>query len=256
MNKINTMTNIALPSALAVLAMASMPQMLRAQATVPAVPTTFKVLDDFSKAGADGDRIDIITGNVTKSYTEPVKDINIIGGTRAYQLNVPTAGNNPYSQRIEVEVLPTPGNGLPPTFVWSVGYGGLARIDLAYGTGASKLVNLSGYDRIRVMFSGTSGQVDFDLVAIAGAKSLNTSCSLGVTPFAGPFALDVPLSAFRPQGLDFSDVTLLDFVLQSVGLGFGADLGITGIYAIPTGVVTDGPPGTPSGPPLYTCVAP
>ena len=269
MKNLNTMTDFAFrlrfagktdtgltrrASVLAAVAMAVMPQMIRAETTVP---TTFKVLDDFTK-GAD--KINIKSGNETKSYTEPVKDNGIIGGTRAFELTVGVAGNNPYGQHVAVEVLPNPGNNLPPSFVWSVGYGVIGpRIDLQYGSGASPLnLKLGGYDRIRVMFSGLVGSLGLDVVAVQGSNLEAGSCGLGVLSFPGPFAVDFPLNAFTlgSGGVDFSDIALFDFILQSQGLGFGAGLGITGIYAIPTGVVTNGAAGTPSGPALYTCAKP
>jgi hypothetical protein len=247
-------------SVLAAVAMALMPQIMRAQATIP---TTFKVLDDFTKAwtGAEvaNNTIDIVSGTKTQSYTDPLNDGHIIGGTRAFELTVGAAGNNPYGQNVQVGVLPNLGNGLPPSFVWSVGYGALTRIDLQYGSGTSPLnLNLSGYDRIRVMFSGMSGSVDLDAVAFQGSNLEAGICSVGMAPFPGPFAVDYPLNAFvlGSGGVDFSDTALFDFVLQNVGLGFGADLAITGIYAIPKGVVTDGPAGTPGGPALYRCAKP
>jgi hypothetical protein len=243
-------------SVLAIVAMAAMPQITHAQTTVP---TTFKVLDDFTK-GAD--TINIKSGNETKSYTDTgaLADDHIIGGTRAFELTVGVAGNNPYGQRVGVEVLPDPGNSLPSSFVWSVGYGVIGpRIDLQYGSGASPLkLNLSGYDRIRVMFSGLVGSLGFDVVAFQGSNLEAGSCSLGILPFPGPFAVDFPLNAFTlgSGGVDFSDTALFDFILQNQGLGFGADLAITGIYAIPKGVVTNGTAGTPGGPALYTCAKP
>src|ERR1700678_864311 len=69
--KMNTTTRGA--SVLAAVAMALMPQMMPAQAPVP--PAGSKTLDDFTKGfdTAAANTIHIVTGNVTKSYTEPAK---------------------------------------------------------------------------------------------------------------------------------------------------------------------------------------
>jgi hypothetical protein len=80
---------------LAALAMALMPQMMPAQAPVP--PAGSRTLDDFTK-GAD--TIHIVTGNVTKSYTEPAKEDHIIGGTR---------GSNNEAGGCGINLAPLPG---------------------------------------------------------------------------------------------------------------------------------------------------
>ena len=274
MKKINAITGYALrmplasgtgaglgfrASVLAAVAMALMPQTMRAQTPLPVVPKTFMILDDFTKGPQT---INIASGNQTNSYTDPLNDGHIVGGTRAFELTIGAAGNNPYGQPVQVEVLPNPGSVFP-AFVWSVGYGVIGpRIDLGYGfEGPSKSplnLRLGGYDRIRVMFGGLVGNAGFDLVAFQGSNLEAGSCSVAVEAFPGPFAVDFPLNAFvlGSGGVDFSDIAAFDFILQNQGLGFGADLAITGIYAIPKGVVTDGTQGTPDGQALYTCAKP
>jgi len=233
MKKINTMTRGA--SVLAAVAMALMPQMMRAQTTEP--PAGSKTLDDFTK-GAD--TIHIVTGNVTKSYTEPAKDDHIVGGTRAMEVVV-DAGNNPYSQPARAQVVTEPGNSMPPAFIGWFGYGALGRIYLQYGSAASPLnVNLLPYYALRVYFSGLTSALNFNIVAYQGSNNEAGGCGINLAPSPGPFTADFPLANFAlsTTGVDFSNTAALVMVFQNT-----ENLAITGFYAVPPG----------SAPATYTC---
>jgi hypothetical protein len=234
-----------------VLAMASMPHMLRAQTAVPVVPTTFKVLDDFAiGTGA----VDTTSGG-TVYYTEPSKGEHIIGGTRAFQialtfLNSGLPANNPYTQPNVAQVVPNPGNGRPPAFIGWFGYGASGRIYLWYGSGTSLLnANLTGYDRLRVVFASLTTALNFNIEAWQGSNNEAGNIGINLAPSPGPFTVDFPLSAFKvgTTALDWSDIEILEMIFQD-----NPNLAITGFYAIPKGVITDGPAGTVSGPATYT----
>jgi len=229
---------------LAGVAMALIPQMMRAQTTVPA---DFKVLDDFTKGKV---KIDATSGTTIKSQDHP----EIVGGTRTISLELGTAANNPYGQPVQVQVLTDPGNGVPPAFLWSVGYGVLPRIDLYYGEGPSPMhLNLAGYDRFRIVFGGLTNLLNFNLEALQGSNNEGTTCGINLAPYPAPFTVDFPFSAYVLNGapLDFSDISVFDIIFQG-----GTNLAITGFYAIPAGVSTNGPAGSPDGPATFICARP
>src|SRR5580704_5894235 len=83
-------------SVLAAVAMALMPQMMRAQATQP--PAGSKVLDDFTKGAptAAENTIKLVSGDKIKTYKEPQDDGHIIGQRRTMEIFLTPAANNPY----------------------------------------------------------------------------------------------------------------------------------------------------------------
>ena len=230
-------------SVLAGVAMALMPQTMRAQTTVPA---DFKVLDNFAKGDV---KISGTSGTTTKSQDHS----DIIGGTRTISLELGT-GNDPYGQPVQVQVLTDPGNGVAPAFLWSVGYGAVGRIDLFYGLGPSPMnLNLAGYDRFRIVFGGLTNVLNFNLEAVQGSNNEGATCGINISPYPAPFTVDFPFSAYVLNGapLDFGDISLFDIIFQGA-----ADLAITGFYAIPAGVSTNGAAGSPDGPATFTCGQP
>jgi hypothetical protein len=269
MKNINTLTGFALRSlfangtgagftrpagVLAAVAMALVPHMARAQTVVPVVPKTFLVLDDFTQGPPTPQKIDIVTGSETATYTETQNDGHIIGGTRAFQIVVNQAANNPYSQPLLAEVVTNPGNGVAPAFFGWFGFGALGRIYLQYGSASSHLnLKLTGYDRLRVFFSGLTTELNFNIAAFQGSNNEAGACGINLAPYPAAFSVDFPLSAFSlgTTGVDWSDIELLEMIFQDT-----PDLAISGFYAIPTGVVTNGTPGTPDGPATFTCAKP
>ncbi len=217
---------------LAALAIALMPQMMLAQAPVP--PAGSLTLDDFTK-GAD--KIVITTGNKTTSYTEPAKDDHIVGGTRAVEVVVGAATNNPYSQPARAQVVTEPGNSMPPAFIGWFGYGTLGRIYLQYGlqsgpnTGPLNL-NLLPYYALRVYFSGLNNPLNLNIAAYQGSNNEAGGCGINLAPYPAAFTVDFPLANFvlGTTGVDFSNIESLVMIFQG-----SPDLAITGFYAVPPG---------------------
>lgn len=275
MKKIDAMTGFALrlrfangtganytrrASVLAAMAMALMPQMMRAQ-----VPAGFKLLDDFTKG--NNQPVQVVTGTKSNTYTDPHPDGNPIGGFRVIEVVVEN-GNNPYSQPSQAQVVTDPGNGVAPAFVGWFGYGATGgRIYLQYGSVALPLnLYLTNYDRFRFVFSGlTNGLGSFDMPAFQGyipgstTNNEGSACGLDVTPnastFMSPaqFTVDFPISAFTGgAAVDWSNIEILEMFVQG-----SPGMAITGFYAIEKGTdLSEGPVGSLQGPASFTCVPP
>jgi hypothetical protein len=235
-------------SVLAAVAMALAPQVTRAQT----VPSDFLVLDNFTK-GAQSVEV-AVSGTKNSTYTEPVPGQTIIGGSRYILVYVPGT-YNPYSQPMYADVVPAPANGQPPAFISWFGYGGLGRVELLYENGTSLLnANLSGYERLRVVFGTLPAPIGLNFNLEAWASNGYDDCGINVGPQQSQFTVDFPMSAYTVTGgaaLNWSDTTALLMIFQA-GLNFT----ITGFYAIPTGAVLDGPTGSINGPATFTCTQP
>jgi hypothetical protein len=217
--------------ALVASAMALMPHTMRAQQTPPLPPDNW-IFDNFTTAAG---KVPAVTGvhNLTMPATGTSSEI--IGGSRYISLD---AASNPYLQPILVQVRPSASTTDPSSFLWSLGYGASARIDLIYGTSSGPMnLDLTGYDRLRVDFGGLTGPLNFNIVVeqgsndnIAGACSINLGAS-GANSEAAPFTVDFPLSAFTANSggpVQWSDIIAIDLVFQG-----GSDLAITKFLAIP-----------------------
>jgi hypothetical protein len=217
---------------LAALAIALMPHMMSAQAPVP--PAGSMTLDDFTKGADSADTVKTVTSSDTKSYTEPAKDDDIVGGTRLMQVVVGGADNNPYSQTALAQVVTEPGSSMAPAFIGWFGYGALGRIYLQYGGSGTELnVDLVPYYALRVYFSGLYNPLNFNIAAYQGSNSEAGDCGINLAPYPGPFTVDFPLANFTlggSTGVDFSDILELVMIFQG-----SPDLAITGFYAVPPG---------------------
>jgi hypothetical protein len=239
MKKANEMTGFTLRAGVlaAAVAMALMPRLMPAQITEP--PAGSLVLDDFTKGEktAAENTIKIVSGDKFKTYKEPAIDGHIIGGSRTWEVFLTPAANNPYSQPLRAQVLPDPGNGLPPAFIGWFGYGALGRIYLQYGYKSPLSVNLKAYDRLRVVFAGLTNGLNFNIVAFQGSNNEAGECGINLAPLAAPFTVDFPLDDFvlGTTGVDFSNIQQLVLIFQGA-----PDLAITGFYAVPAGA----PPAT------------
>ena len=154
----------------------------------------------------------------------------IYGGTRFMQLNA--SGSNPYQQPIQVQVRPSSATADPSSFIWSVGYGVYARIDLIYGQTTALNLNLTAYDRLRISFSGLTTPLNFNLVAWQG-NGMGATCGINLSQTLYPFTVDFPLSAYVFSGgvpLDWSNIQAFDVVFQG-----GPNLAITEFSAVPKG---------------------
>jgi len=222
-------------TALVALAMAWMPQAMRAQQTPPPPPDNW-ILDNF-EIGAGGMYALSGVKTVTLPAT-PNTDSDLIGGSRYIILN---AAGNPYNQPVEVEVRPSASTSVPSSLVWSVGFAAVGRIDLVYGVSPATMnLNLTGYDRLRINFGGLSSGLNLNIVAEQGGNgntaagcSINIPPSSGNNPLPAAFTVDFPLTNFTSNSggpVDWSEIPVIDIVLQG-----GPNLSITKFLAIPIG---------------------
>jgi hypothetical protein len=228
---------------LAAVAMAWMPQTMQAQNLI---------LDNFETGGG---KVAATTGVQTVTQT----GTGIYGGFRQFTLTVQNgsgAGTDPYQQPVQVQVRPSNSASDPSALLWSVGYGAAARIDLWYpgsATTENLNLNLSGYDRLRVDFSGLTAPLNFNIEAF-DTNGLSALCGINLGPSGYnsdlvPFTVDFPISAFtfggQPPQINWANIDLIDVIFQGA-----PNLAITKFLAIPNGsseapaTVTCAPPAT------------
>jgi hypothetical protein len=171
--------------ALVALALAWMPQAMRAQQIPPAPPANW-ILDNF-EIGAGGVASSSGVKNVTLPST-PNTDSDLIGGSRYIRLN---PAQNPYNQLTEVQVRPSASASVPSSLVWSVGFGTAAAMDLVYGDNPGPLnLNLTGYDRLRLVFGGLSNALNDLVIAVQQGSGQASQCSLAVGTVSSQFLSD------------------------------------------------------------------
>jgi len=160
-----------------------LPQAMRAQQLPPPPPANW-ILDNF-KIGAGGVSSVARVKNVTLPAT-PNTDSDLIGGSRHIILN---PAQNPYNQFTEVQVRPS--TSVPSSLVWSVGYGTAAAMGLVYGDNPSPLnLNLTGYDRLRLVFGGLSNALNDLVIVVQQGSGQASQCSLAVGTVSSQFLSD------------------------------------------------------------------
>jgi hypothetical protein len=209
-------------------ALAGLPRAMRAQQLPPPPPANW-ILDNF-KIGAGG----VSSFSGVKNVTLPSNpDSELIGGSRYIILN---PAQNPYNQFTEVQVRPSASASVPSSLFWSVGYGTAAAMGLVYGDNPSPLnLNLTGYDRLRLVFGGLSNALN-DLCHSGAAGQWS---SVPVQPRRGDSQQPIPQ---RPSSIDCG------FSSERLPCGHqperhpgdrnnlpGGNLAITKFLAIPTG---------------------
>jgi hypothetical protein len=234
--------------ALVALAIASVPRAMRAQQTPPPPPANW-ILDNFEIGAGRVTSVSSVK-NVTLPST-PNTDSDLIGGSRYIALSV-TSASNPYQQPVQVQVRPSASASDPSSLLWSIGYGAIARIDLEYGLDPTPLnLDLTGYDRFRVNFSGLIGPLNFNIAVAQGSNgNIGASCgiNLGASGFNADvtaFTVDFPLSNFGANAggpVQWSDITVIDIIFQGA-----SNLAITKFLAIPIG--------STEAPATFTCGA-
>jgi hypothetical protein len=234
--------------ALVALAIATVPQAMRAQQIPPPPPDNW-ILDNFA-IGAGG----VSSVSSVKSVTLPStpNDSDLIGGSRSIALSV-SGASNPYQQPVQVQVRPSASASDPSSLLWTVGYGAIARIDLYYGGQTAPLnLDLTSYDRLRVNFSGLIGPLNFNIAVVQGSNgNIGADCGInlgasGYNADVTAFTVDFPLSNFGANAggpVQWSDITLIDIIFQGA-----SNLAITRFLGIPIGSTE--PAAT------YTCVPP
>jgi len=215
-------------SLLAAVAMALMPQTMQAQNLI---------IDNFATGGG---KVAATTGVQTVTQT----GTGIYGGFRQITLTVQNGlgvSTDPYQQPVQAQVRPSNSASDPSALLWSVGYGATSRIDLYYSgssTTENLNLNLTGYDRLRVDFSGLTGPLNFN-IAVTDINGIGGICGLNLGPSgynsdAAKLTVDFPLSLFSVTTsggtIDWSNIDLIDIIFQGA-----SNLAISEFLAIPNG---------------------
>jgi hypothetical protein len=172
---------------------------------------------------------------------------NMMGGTRQTTMFVcdtkkkgDCASRNPYGQSSSYGFLPE-NAGQPAAMIQTGGYLAPPRIDMGYGYQNPMNWDFSGYQKIRVNFTGLSQTLNFNILLYSGAPYAIGGCN--IPAYAGTFSVELPLNLFQ-QGKDFTltDVTNIDVIFQDGSVIGNVGFGITSIELSNTsagGVVVD-----------------
>lgn len=170
---------------------------------------------------------------------------SMMGGSRDTNFFVCTnpadcAGRNPYNQASSYGFLPANG-GQPAAMVQTGGYFVGPRIDMGYGYQTPLNADFTGYQKIRVNFSGLSQPLNFNIQPHTGGPYAQGGCN--IPAYAGSFAVELPLDKFiQTQGFSFADVTYMDVIFQDGSVIGSVSFGITSIELSNTtksGIVID-----------------
>jgi hypothetical protein len=178
---------------------------------------------------------------------ERIQTGNMLGGSRDTVMSVcdttkkgECARVNPYNQASSFGFLPARG-GQPPAMVQTAGYFAPPRIDMYYGLQSTMHADFSGYQKIRVKFSGLTQELNFNIQPHTGGPYAQGGCN--IAPYGGSFSVELPLDKFIvTDGFSFADVTWIDVIFQDGSVLGGVSFGITSIELTNTtagGVVID-----------------
>ena len=142
---------------------------------------------------------------------------HLIGGTRATTINI---ASNPLNQISTFQFRPDVKNHLS-AFVQNPAFYVSHRVDMQYGNGAPMHADLSPYFSngfIRLNFLGLTENLNFNIQLFTGTVWAQGGCNIGYYP--GSFSVELPLSKFDDKGINFADVTYMNFIFQSTsGVG-------------------------------------
>jgi hypothetical protein len=197
-------------------------------------------IDDFTTGNLQP--VSVKSGSQAKILTG-----NMLGGSRDVTIFVcdpKTKGDctarNPYNQPSSFGFLPAKG-GQHAAMVQTGGYFAPPRIDMWYGLQTPMNADFSGYQKIRVSFSGLTQPLNFNIQPHTGGPYAQGGCN--VPPYAGAFSVELPLNLFaQTQGFSFANVTAMDVIFQDGSAIGGVSFGITSIVLTNTtasGVVID-----------------
>ena len=212
---------------LALMAMAWMPQTMRAQEG-----SNPWVLDNVKTGGG---RIQGTSG--TPSVIQ--NGSGIIGGERSLTL-VFGPNSDPFGQISTAQVRPSADpKVVPPALIWSNGFDTVPGFYVEYfglNNDTPLNLNLTDYDRLRVSFEGLStGVVLVAEVWYGGSFQYFAPLSCGLTASTSAFTVDLPFSAFTPGLAPITwnslDGLLLQFSEGSSPLN-SPNLAITGFSAL------------------------
>jgi hypothetical protein len=228
---------------LATVAMALMPQTMRAQENP-------LVLDNFQTGAGK-----IAATSGTQSVTQP--GAGIVGGGRYISIVYDPGASSQFGQPSTLQVRPSADpKVLPPALIWSNGFDATPLIEVEYAGPNNDTplgLNLTNYDRFRFSFEGLStGVVLVAGVWYGGSFQYDASLPCALTASSNSFTVDLPFSAFTPEQLvpiTWSDLDQLTIeITEGTSPLNSPNLAITGFYALPAtdpaGTITCGTPTT------------
>jgi len=186
-------------------------------------------IDDFTKGAYQSPQF--ISGP-THASTQTGPTANIIGGTRSTNLYVCATTScpldNPFHQPSSYQFRPG-AHGVPSAFLLKSGFYVGPRIDVQYGAGAPMQADFSTYKSgwIRLNFKGITENEIFGVLLFTGTTYAQSGCHVNAYP--GDFSVEVPFSLFHDNGIDYSNITAMDFFFESDTVIGGANLLVTSI---------------------------
>ena len=220
---------------LAALAMACMPQTMRAQEG-----SDPWVLDDFSTGAG---KLEATSGEHTLNQT----GADIIGGTRSITILYGKKDKSAFGQESVFQVRPSTSENAPSALIWSNGFDATPEFVVEYPSNDTPLnLNVTSYDRFRLSFEGLSTGVELLFeVWYGGSFQYFGPLSCPLTASNSSFTVDLPFSAFTPGLVPITWNSLDQLTLQfSEGTSplNSPNLAITGFSALmstdPAGTVT------------------
>jgi len=125
--------------------------------------------------------------------------------------------------------------------VQTAGYFVGPRIDMYYGNQSPMHADFSGYQKIRVNFTGLTQTLNFNIQPHTGGPYAQGGCN--IPAYGGSFSVELPLNQFiQTQGFSFADVTNMDVIFQDGSVLGGVSFGTTSIELSNTtkgGIVID-----------------
>jgi hypothetical protein len=168
-------------------------------------------IDDFTTGPSNILMYQSGTTNVSKQTGDPN---HLIGGLRYTNVN---AKGNTLNQVSTFQFRPDVKNN-QSAFIHNGAFYASPRVDMGYGWGAVMHVDLGSYRNdskglIRVNFKGLAENLNFNIQLFTGTKWAQGGCNIAAYP--GAFSVELPLDKFADTGINFADVTYVNFIFQS-----------------------------------------
>ena len=149
---------------------------------------------------------------------------HILGGNRYTNLDIcptRTCSNNPFHQPSSYQFRPGTGGGLS-AFLMKSGFNVPPRVDMEYGLGSPMHADFSGFKNgwIRLNFKGLTENLNFNILLFTNGVFAESGCNLAAVP--GDFSIEAPFSRFTDNGIDYSNISAMDFIFQSGSGAFGS----------------------------------
>ncbi|HTR27273.1 MAG TPA: hypothetical protein VMI10_25105 [Terriglobales bacterium] len=167
-------------------------------------------------------------GGATNTGTQTGATAHLIGGTRTTNFNIAT---NPLQQTSTFQFRPD-GKHNQSAYIHNVAFLVGSREDMVYGYGAPMHADFSSYSGdpnglIRVNFLGLTGDLNFNIELFTGTIYAQGGCNITANP--APFSIELPLSTFVDNGINYADINLIDVITQSGSQIGGIEFAVTSI---------------------------